>query len=113
MLGGINTGNPWFTTASFAKAPTNVQGTTGRNIFSGPNLWGTSAAVSRWMQLNERMRLQLRMETFNTTNTPQFSNPNTGFGSNFGFITGTIGSGFGINGTGGGRSVQLGAKIVF
>jgi len=113
VLGGINAGNPWFSTSSFAKAPTNVQGTTGRNIFSGPNLWGTSAGLSRWIQMNERMRLQLRLETFNTTNTPQFSNPNTGFGSNFGFITGTIGSGVGVNGTGGGRSVQLGAKFTF
>ena len=59
------------------------------------------------------MRLQLRLETLNTTNTPQFSNPNTGFGSNFGFITGTLSSGTGVNGTGGGRVVQLGAKITF
>jgi hypothetical protein len=113
VLGGIGAGNPWFSTSSFAKAPTNVQGTTGRNIFSGPNLWGTSAALSRRMAINERMKLQLRLETFNTTNTPQFSTPNTGFGSNFGFITGTISSGTGVNGTGGGRAVQLGAKFTF
>ena len=36
-----------------------------------------------------------------------------GFGSNFGFITGTLSSGTGVNGTGGGRVVQLGAKITF
>ena len=59
------------------------------------------------------MQLQLRSETINCTNTAQFSNPNTGFGSNFGFITGTISSGTGVNGTGGGRVVQLGAKFSF
>jgi hypothetical protein len=59
------------------------------------------------------MRLQLRFETLNTMNHAQFSNPNTGFGSNFGFITGTLSSGTGVNGTGGGRVVQLGAKVTF
>ena len=112
-LGGINTGNPWFSTTSFAKSATNVQGTTGRNIWSGPNLWGSNAALSRVLALNERMRLQLRFETFNMTNTPQFGQPNTGFGSNFGFITSTIGSGTGVNGTGGGRSVQVAARFTF
>ena len=112
-LGGINSGNPWFSTSSFAKAATNVQGTTGRNIWSGPNLWASNAALARTMVFKERYRFQLRLETFNMTNTPQFGQPNTGFGSNFGFITGTIGSGTGVNGTGGGRSVQIAAKFSF
>jgi hypothetical protein len=114
ILGGINTGNPWFDTASFARANTNVQGSTGRNIVSGPNLYALNAGLSRWISYREgKVKLQLRLETLNTTNTPQFSNPNTGFGSNFGFITGTLSSGTGVNGTGGGRVVQLGAKIQF
>jgi hypothetical protein len=112
-LGGINTGNPWFSTASFAKAATNVQGSTGRNIWSGPNLYSLNAGLSRWNVLREQMKLQLRFETLNTTNTPQFGLPNAGFGSNFGFVTSTISSGTGVNGTGGGRVVQLGAKVIF
>jgi hypothetical protein len=114
VLGGINTGNPWFDTASFARAATNVQGSTGRAIWSGPNLYALNAGISRWISFNDgKQKLQLRFETLNTTNTPQFSNPNTGFGSNFGFITGTLSSGTGVNGTGGGRVVQLGAKVTF
>jgi hypothetical protein len=113
VLGGINTGNPWFDTASFAKSATNVQGSTGRNIWSGPNLYALNAGLSRWINVREGMRLQLRLETLNSTNTAQFSNPNTGFGSNFGFVTGTLSSGTGVNGTGGGRVVQLGAKVTF
>jgi hypothetical protein len=114
VLGGINTGNPWFDTASFAKAPTNVQGSTGRNIWSGPNLYALNAGLSRWISFNEgKERLQLRFETLNTTNTPQFSNPSTNITSNFGLITGTLSSGTGVNGTGGGRVVQLGAKVTF
>ncbi len=116
ILGGINTGNPWFDTTSFAKSATNVQGWTGRNIWSGPSLYSLNAGLSRWIVIKgegSQVRLQLRLETLNTTNTAQFSNPNTGFGSNFGFITGTLSSGTGVNGTGGGRVVQLGAKITF
>jgi hypothetical protein len=113
VLGGINTGNPWFDTSSFVKNNTNVQGTTGRNIFDGPGLFTLNAAVSRWIEIRESIKLQLRLETINATNTAQFSNPNTTFGSNFGFVTGTISSGTGVNGTGGGRVVQLGAKVTF
>jgi hypothetical protein len=33
--------------------------------------------------------------------------------ASFGYVTGTLGSGTGVNGTGGGRAVQLGAKLSF
>ncbi|MDP9169454.1 MAG: hypothetical protein M3N54_02445, partial [Acidobacteriota bacterium] len=59
------------------------------------------------------IKLQLRADTLNLTNTPQFSNPNTGFGSNFGFITGTLSSGTGVNGTGGGRVVTGAIRLTF
>jgi hypothetical protein len=116
VLGGIGAGNPWFSTSSFARTPTNVQGNTGRNIFEGPDLFALNANLSRTMTLRESgsgIRLQLRVESFNVTNTPQFGQPNTGWGSNFGFISTTLGSGTGVNGTGGGRSVQLGARITY
>jgi hypothetical protein len=117
VLGGINAGNPWFSTSSFAKAPTDVQGTTGRATWSGPTLFALNTNLSRTILLSERRKttLQLRLESLNVTNTPQFSNPNTGSigTANFGIITGTLSSGTGVNGTGGGRVVQLGAKIMF
>lgn len=115
VLGGINAGNPWFSIASFAKAPTNVQGVTGRNIWSGPNLFALNTNLSRTVKLRETMNVQLRLESLNVTNTPQFSNPNTSSigTANFGLITGTLSSGTGVNGTGGGRVVQLGAKITW
>jgi hypothetical protein len=117
VLGGINSGNPWFNPASFAKAATNVQGNTGRNIWSGPSLFALNTNLSRWIILSEsrNLRLQLRLESLNVTNTPQFSNPNTSSigTATFGIITGTLSSGTGVNGTGGGRVVQLGAKVTF
>ncbi len=99
---------------SFAKTVAAVtQGNSGRNIFDGPGLFALNLGISRWITIREGWKLQLRGESLNVTNTPQFSNPNTGFGSNFGFITGTISSGTGVNGTGGGRVVTLAAKITF
>ena len=62
----------------------------------------------------------MRAETFNLTNTPQFNNPTTSgtnqasiTSSTFGYVTSTLGSGTGVNGTGGGRAVQLGVKVTF
>jgi hypothetical protein len=114
ILHGINTGNPWFSQSSFAQ-PTGVRfGTTGRNIASGPGLYGLNMSLSKAFQFTERMKLEMRVETFNFTNTPQFANPQTSItNANFGYVTGTVGSGTGVNGTGGGRAVQLGAKLSF
>ena len=116
ILGGINTGNPWFSIGSFAKAATNVQGNTGRNIMDGPGMFNLNASLSRTIGFRaEKVKLQLRLETLNVTNTAWFSNPNTSsIGSaSFGIISSTVSSGTGVNGTGGGRVVQLGAKMTF
>ncbi len=60
--------------------------------------------------VNDAIKLQLRLESLNVTNTPQFANPTTSFGSNFGFVTKTLSSGTGVNVLG---VVQLGAKFTF
>jgi len=114
ILHGINTGNQWFSTSSFAQ-PTGVNfGTTGRNILSGPGLFALNLSLSKTFRIRERYGIELRCETFNFTNTPQFSNPQGSItSSSFGYVTSTLGSGTGVNGTGGGRAVQLGAKISF
>jgi hypothetical protein len=112
---GINTGNPWFSTSSFAQPTgTGVFGTSGRNIMSGPGLFSLNASLFKNIQIHERYQLQLRLESFNMTNTPEFNNPQTSLtSSTFGYVTGTLGSGTGVNGTGGGRAVQLGCKLTF
>jgi hypothetical protein len=109
-------GNPWFNPNSFVRANANVQGNTGRGIWSGPSLFALNGSLSRWIDFREgKIRMQLRLETLNLTNTPQFNVPNTSsIGSaSFGIISSTISSGTGVNGTGGGRVVQLGAKMTF
>jgi hypothetical protein len=63
--------------------------------------------------------MQIRMDLVNMTNTPQFSNPNGGCctsnNANFGFVTGTVGSGSGTvnSGTGNVRSLQLAVRFTF
>ncbi len=114
ILDGINIGNPWFSTSSFSQPAGARFGTTGRNIISGPGLFGLNGSIFRKIDLTERYRMEIRAEAFNVTNTPQFANPNTSMTSTtFGYITGTIGSGTGVNGTGGGRALQLSVKVTF
>jgi hypothetical protein len=114
ILHGINVGNTWFSTSSFAQ-PTGVEfGNTGRNILSGPGLFALNLSLFKNFRIRERANLELRCETFNLTNTPQFANPQGSLtSSTFGYVTSTLGSGTGVVGTGGGRVVQLGAKITF
>ena len=114
VLHGINVGNPWFSQASFMQ-PTGVRfGTTGRNIMSGPGLFALNLSLFKTFKVGERMSAEFRAETFNFTNTPQFSNPQTSLtSSTYGYVTGTVGSGTGVNGTGGGRALQLGIKLGF
>ena len=53
----------------------------------------------------EKIRMEIRGESFSVTNTAQFSNPTTDVSnSNYGYITGV---------QGGARGMQLGAKISF
>ena len=114
ILHGINVGNPWFSTSSFAQ-PTGVRfGTSGRNILSGPGLFALNLALFKNFHVTERINIEMRAETFNFTNTPEFNNPQMSLtSSTFGYVTSTLGSGTGVNGTGGGRAVQLGTKITF
>ncbi len=127
-LYGINTGHPWFSTTSIkATGVNNVQGSMGYDVWSGPGLISLNAGLSRWIELpikDRNVRMQLRIDSINVTNTPQFSNPNTSCGNNgatalnctggsFGFVTGTLSSGTGVNGTGGGRVISYAVKIFF
>ncbi len=130
ILHGINAGNPWFDPSAFAPpacqsatvtaaCPNGQQfGNFGNNVLSGPGFFGLDLTLSKDTKLTERIGMQLRLETFNLTNTPQFGNPNGGCctsnNANFGAVTSTLGTGSGqINGTGGGRYIQLGAKFTF
>jgi hypothetical protein len=114
VLNGINIGNPWFDRGSFAHPATGTFGSMGRNVWSGPGQGRLDAGISRRLKLYEKYEVQIRADSYNVTNTPFFSNPNTDFNStNFGYVTGTVGSGSGVNGFAAARSIQFGLKISF
>jgi hypothetical protein len=111
---GINIGNPWFSTSSFAQPTGVVFGTSGRNDLFGPGLFGLNLSLFKHFKITERINAELRAEAFQITNSPQFSNPTASLtSSSNGYVTGTVGSGSGVNGTGGGRALQLGVKLNF
>ena len=105
VLNGIGPNSAWFDPTSFA-APSGsgVSGNTGRNFVSGPNFFDLDASIVKIITFRERSNLELRGEAFSVTNTPQFNNPGTdSTAATFGHITGA----------GGGRTLQLGAKLNF
>jgi hypothetical protein len=112
---GIGYGAPWFDPGSFTDPPDYVDpssnkiyyrlGTLGRNMFSGPGYFNLDASLFRTLQITERVNLQLRIESFNTTNTPAFNNPDGNYDSStFGMVTGESKTA---------RNLQFGIKLSF
>ena len=92
---------------AFALVPTGVYayGTAGRNLITGPHLFTTDLSLFKNFRIAERVRFELRLEAFNVTNSPEFSNPSATFGTaTFGTITSTS-----IEN----RDVQIGARLVW
>jgi Carboxypeptidase regulatory-like domain len=111
ILHGIGTTSPWFTPSSFAAPAADTFGNVGRNYLSGPGFFNLDASLSKSIRLTERYNLDLRLEVFGVTNTPQFF-----FASNGGIAAGTTlgSSSFGdITSATGGRTLQLAAKFNF
>jgi hypothetical protein len=75
MLGGHGVGQPYFDPLAY-RAVTDVRfGSSGRNALRGPGVFNLDGSIFRNFRLTERMGLQVRMEMFGVTNTPQFGNP--------------------------------------
>ena len=123
--GGIGSSHPWFDPTVFSQPSgctgqtpcTNPGlGNTGRNQFRGPGYIQDNFSVFKRFAMVHETGLEIRLDAFQLSNTPQFGQPN-GSGvtsSSFGTITSTLGSGQGsVNGVGGGRSLQGSAKFTF
>jgi hypothetical protein len=120
----VGAGNQWFDPTAFGQPSgctaicTPVAGAqignTGRNSFNGPGFMQNNVSVFKTYKLVENYTLEVRADVIQLSNTPQFANPNaTTTSSSFGQVTSVIGSGTGVNGTGGGRSMQLAAIFKF
>jgi Carboxypeptidase regulatory-like domain len=108
VVGDWHLSNPtvqeWFNTAAFAKNAPYTYGNAGRNVLRGPGLFNLDLAAHKQFRITERFTAQLRLESFNATNTPPLSAPNTIVGSpQFGQISSA----------GTPRDNQIGLKILF
>ena len=99
-------------------------GNMGRNTFQDSGFKNFDFSVAKNFHFGEQYRLQLRAEFFNILNHPNFANPyggQNGFGLNdpsvqpfgCGCATPDIAAANPAIGSGGPRSIQLGAKFVF
>jgi hypothetical protein len=95
----------WFDTAAFAVPAPFTYGNSGRNVLRAPGLVNLDFLVARNFRLKETMRLELRGDFFNLTNTAHFARPNATIGSpQAGTITATAVPN---------REVQIGLRLVF
>jgi Carboxypeptidase regulatory-like domain/TonB dependent receptor-like, beta-barrel len=76
ILGGIGPTNPYFDPLAFAPVTEARFGTASFNSVRGAGVQSWDLGVFRRFQLPRQIDLQFRVETFNVTNTPRFSNPN-------------------------------------
>ncbi|MEO8597670.1 MAG: carboxypeptidase-like regulatory domain-containing protein [Candidatus Solibacter sp.] len=70
-------GESWFNPLAFAPVTTVAFGTAGFNTLRGPGTVNLDASLFRDFSFSERIKLQFRFNTFNSSNTPHFNNPAT------------------------------------
>lgn len=71
----------WFNTSVFTKNAPLTYGDAGRNILRGPGLFNLDFSAHKSFRVTERVSAELRLESFNLTNTPALGNPNTQVGN--------------------------------
>jgi hypothetical protein len=82
VLGGVGSNTPYFDPLAFASVTQVRFGTAGFNTLRGPAVANLDLSLFREFNYRERIKLQLRAEAFNVTNTPHFWSPGTR-GSNY------------------------------
>jgi hypothetical protein len=96
----------WFDRTKFPVVPLAAYrfGSSGRNILDGPGTFMANLSVSRRVRIRESMALQLRLESFNLPNHPNFNLPENRV---------DIISGGTITRAKNNRNYQLGARLEF
>jgi hypothetical protein len=75
ILGGIGPTSAYFDPLAFAPVTEARFGTAPFNVVRGPGVASWDLGIFRQFDLPRTMDLQIRMEAFNVTNRPRFSNP--------------------------------------
>lgn len=79
----------WFNTSVFSANPSGTYGDASRNLIISQGTINLDAAIHKTLVINERLTAQLRLESFNVTNTAHFGSPglDVGTAKSFGVIT--------------------------
>lgn len=94
----------WFDTSAFTQPANFTFGTSGRNIVRAPGLFNLDFSLMRNFPFRERFNLQVRGESFNSTNHTNLSAPGGTYGA----------AGFGIiSASGPARQIQVGMRVSF
>ena len=102
---GTHSADLWFNTAAFLTPPAFTFGNTGRNTVYGPGMQTLDLALTREFAIQERVRLQTRLEAFNSLNHTNLGTPNRFVNTpQFGSITDAATSA---------RQIQIGARLSF
>jgi outer membrane receptor protein involved in Fe transport len=98
--------NEWFNPAAFATPAPGTFGTIRRDSLIGPNWRDLDLSLGKSFRLIEGARLEIRADSVNAFNHPNFSQPDAATG------TGVAGGGV-ITSANGAREIQLGGRITF
>ena len=114
---GPKTKTQWFNVSAFTNPAANTLGNSARNILRQPGLNNFDIGLLKNVAFTERASLQLRLETFNTFNHPQFAadltNPQFAGGAASVANNIALPNAGTIIGASPGRIVQLGGKFIF
>jgi hypothetical protein len=78
-LGGIGPGTPYYDPTAFAVVTGAPRfGTVGRNTLRQPNFSNLNLSLMRVFRLTERVTMDFRVDSFNFTNTPHFTDDGNG-----------------------------------
>jgi hypothetical protein len=111
-LGGVGRTTPYYDPTAFVEVTAARFGNTGYNILRGPGLFNWDFGLTREFEVNDRVRLQFRLESFNFTNTPHLAIPDNDVGDGSDFMTITSVQDLGREGIDE-RQFRLGLRIVF
>lgn len=110
VVGNPNVSNPspseWFNTAAFATPTPGTFGNERRNTLIGPAWRDLDLSLGKTFHVRRGMQFELRADSFNVLNHPNFGQPSTATG------TGVVGGGV-ITSASGARSMQVGGRFTF
>jgi outer membrane receptor protein involved in Fe transport len=100
------TTSEWFNVAAFQTPTSGTFGNERRNSLLGPSWRDLDLSLGKNFQIVDKTRFELRLDSFNILNHPNFEQPATATGTN-------VAGGGVINYANGARNIQIGGRLTF